>query len=368
MIDVFPISPKKVAKLRKWVQEHLRTEKNPEAIPGLRVEKAPASISFVVLAKTYKPPGLDPKKFRCPFCNHDKQFYDGRVILCSDGGIRLIGHRCAGNHVGHYEYRKANDDYEEILRRERFQELKADLFPLLKGALIELRSERNRHHQGMSEAGSLPQTIKRISEPVWKEMAAAVSAGGQGHLKVARWVQDFKAMERSKTKDDRTPYKWDDFIVHTMSGGEAISPTRYPLDYVCRAVERIDEATTMSELGGWDTLSDKEFNERFLQIAELCRTAFDFLNNAERLLRAYVAFMSPANLRGVAGWVRDEDNKLGREISFKLIPNGFRVVNETKAFSVDITKPAIIPRLNLPKIAKLKRVLDAEVKKKHLDF
>lgn len=350
-----------VARMRTMVRRHLEEKKGPEALPGLRTDRPPTGLDFVVLAKTHKPPGRDPKRYRCPFCNHDRQFYDGRVLLCSDGDLRLIGHRCAGRHLGHAAYRLAEEDHRAFLRRERSGQLREVLVPLLIAAAGEVDAVRREHHDGVITAGLLSQEIKRIAPPLWTALASSLAAGGRGELTVVRRVIDHAANGQPGTAE-APAFRWEAVTVHVLAGGDAVCPQRYPADSLRLALGQLEEALALMGCDGWDRLADRAFNARLATVASHCRAALTHVESAERTVAGYRAFMSSANLRGVAAWLTDRNNPLRETVSFTPVPGGFQLGGGSGGLTVSLHRPPAGTVMRFPAMAALRRALDGETR------
>lgn len=355
------LSATKVARMRAMVRRHLREKKSPEALPGLRTDRPPTGLGFVVLAKTHKPPGRDPKRYRCPFCNHDRQFYDGRVLLCSDGDLRLIGHRCAGQHLGNAAYRLAEEDHRAFLRRERSAQLREVLVPLLIAAAGEADAVRREHHDGVIAAGLLSQEIKRIAPPLWTALASSLAAGGRGELTVVRRVIDHAATGHLGAAE-APAFRWEAVMVHVLAGGDAVCPQRYPADSLRLALGVLEEALALMGCDGWDRLADRAFNARLATVASHCRTALAHVETAERTVAGYRAFMSSANLRGVAAWLTDRDNPLRETVSFTPVPGGFQLGGGSGGLTLSVHRPLAGTVMRFPAMAALRRALDGETR------
>jgi hypothetical protein len=346
-------APHHIAAVREAVKAHLKATGDPETIADLDASPAPKHLKFEIIAHTSKPGRVDAKKFGCPYCRHPNQFYDGRVLLCEDGKLRLIGFRCAAGQVGNASWTRAEARFTAMARREEFEQIRHVVFPAIARLYIETQ-QRMRDKNGALEVPGLRGAIERQLPELFEPLLMACSEAKP--LRISRSVQDAKRIERQKGDAEEIFYREQITDVHRVLGASVLlQSTTPPLASFAQAVVFLEKAIRIREKTEWETIDDDGYTTALKKLTGLIRRAVTGLDQGRSVMLETKAFFSGANLRGICNWANDHECPVYRsgEASMSTHTLSF------EAFDRDKTSVILPAHFSVPEFPSLDRLRTA---------
>ena len=296
---------------------------------------------------------------RCSYCETNKRFVDGRIVLCGDGLLRTIGVDCWQHHIEEAEWTAAVEEWGRFRRRERFLAMRDQLFPTLLRLQWQLATEFKLHMTSVAFADGVVNRVYRLMPRLADELAKASKAGGS--LTVERRVQDFAAMEgsrgqRNSQRDtDAVRYKAELHTVFTCRGVEIFLKDGIAGQLLDGAVNRIILLNDRIRRIEWETIGDLSFTREANHIEKGCRSIIADVATAIAHLRSVRTFFSAPNVAGIVRWASDHDCELclyGGE--YDVVPAGI-CYSPDRGDTVSISLPAGYTVLEIEAFEKLKQ-------------
>jgi hypothetical protein len=116
--------------------------------------------------------GITPKRssraswYRCSFCQRPFQFSAGRIVLSSDGRLRLIGDDCWNTHLDKDRYDEEAKDFRHYNTRQRFEAMRGRLHPAIGKAAQTLRQSIGQWEAEFRFVEQLPAQLEGIASVV----------------------------------------------------------------------------------------------------------------------------------------------------------------------------------------------------------
>jgi hypothetical protein len=218
--------------------------------------------------------GLAPKRtgpnsrYRCSFCQTDQKFKSGRIVLSSDGSLRLIGDDCWKRHLDEDRYNREAQDYKDYLTRQRFDRLRDRFYPAIRNAAQQLRLLIISSHDDILFVEELPRLLRRHARSLFEQFAEARRAGDQ--LRVEKIVRDYTAIERGGS--DRSTTRLE--TVHFAAGLDAVVGPVANLDEKLHdSVRDLNTAMQAITTTAWETLTNAAAARQITAIEQHIRTA-----------------------------------------------------------------------------------------------
>src|ERR1700730_4222387 len=142
--------------------------------------------AFVGIAPRRTGPG---SRCRCSFCQTEQKFGAGRIVLSSDGLLRLIGDDCWERHLDKDRYDKEAQDYRDYQTRQRFERLRDHLHPAVRDAAKRIRVLVIESEDAIRFVEALPMLLKRNVPLLFEQLEQASHANG--HLRVERTARHY---------------------------------------------------------------------------------------------------------------------------------------------------------------------------------
>ena len=335
--------------VRARVAEHLAAKRRVEEL-GIEPNRPADCRDFAFV-------GIAPKRslrYRCSFCQRNEQFVSGRIVLSSDGLLRLIGDDCWEKYLDKARYNEEAQDYRDYTTRQRFMRLRDRIYPELCTMVQRLRDAGRNSKPDFQFIERLASRLQQEAPALFARLEQARRMGGQ--LRVERSVRDYAAMERGGGSER--------FInrpeaLHTVAGLDAVleSAPRFE-SAILGALQGLYMAKQAIETTDWDTLSNARAAKVIANIEANIHTAARIVTSLSAAIGSAYDFLSAENVAGIARWSADHDCELHLEnAAIKIIGSGLRFEIEGHP-SFELKRPASLTRGLLPDLTELERLLD----------
>jgi hypothetical protein len=303
--------------------------------------------------------GIAPKRasgnrYRCSFCQTDQKFNAGRIVLSSDGLLRLIGDDCWERHLDRERYSQEAQDYRDYLIWQRFEKLRDRMHPATRDAARHIREVLQKSLVDLRFVESLPALLKRKAPLLFDHLRDAHRADGQ--LRVERASRDYVALEQGG--GGRFTLQLE--TLHFVSGLNAVlGPVPDLEKTLSEALRQLYTALQTIETTAWDTLSNATAARQITAIERYIRNAVQFAEQVSAAVRSACDFLGAENIFGMSVWCSDHDCELQLENAV-LTPagNGFRFECDGES-DFEVKRPPSLTRNLVSDLADLRRLLDA---------
>jgi hypothetical protein len=194
------------------------------------------------------------KRYRCSFCQTDQKFNAGRIVLSSDGLLRLIGDDCWERHLDRERYSQETQDYQDYrdyLTRQRFEKLRERIHPATRDAARHIREVLQKSLDDLNFVESLPALLRRKAPSLFEQLREADRAGGA--LRVERLSRDYAVLEHGGGERFAPQLE----TLHFVAGlNAALGPALDLKKTLIDAVGQLNTALQTIETTAWDTLSN----------------------------------------------------------------------------------------------------------------
>lgn len=173
--------------VRARVAAHLATKRPVEEL-GVERNRPADTKDFAFV-------GMAPKRssqqdwYRCSFCQRDRQFAAGRIVLSSDSLLRLIGDDCWEKHLDKTRYAEEREDWDAYRRRQEFEKIRERVGPAATAVATCVRKVLQEHEALLQFVEGLPRILRERAPVLRERLQAAARRGGQ--LQVERVVHDY---------------------------------------------------------------------------------------------------------------------------------------------------------------------------------
>ena len=168
-----------MADTREAVKRRLAEGSPLSAWPDIDPMRPAEKTTIAFVGRTPKAPNDHDLWHRCSFCQHDRKFQEGTIVLCEDHRLRLIGDRCWKNHIESGDYEDAKHDWMNFQSRDAFQRA----LPLLVAELTSVEDQLfgllRTQAETLGEAGALPVETANVLEPIGRFLREAKREGGR---------------------------------------------------------------------------------------------------------------------------------------------------------------------------------------------
>lgn len=255
--------------------------------------------------------GIAPKRssqsewYRCSFCETDRKFSSGRIVLSSDNLLRLIGDECWQKHLDRNRYEEEKQDYRNYERRQRFEQLRERLRPKLDATITKLHTVITNNEDTFLFVENLPDLIASGAPVLLEQFQQARRVGGQ--LRVERSVIDYAAMER----DGRQRSVLRTEVIHTILGLNAIfKPSPQPQNELQSALNNILSARNLIVRTEWESVNNAQADKAISTIESNIRDGISAAERSREAVNNAAAFCSQRNVAGLVLWSDDTDSEL----------------------------------------------------------
>ena len=358
------INVAELAHVRALVRHHLETYR---ALDGLDIDPSapPKGIAFAIVTRTPRLQVYSHRDHsnwrRCSYCERERQFADGNIVLCADGKLRLIGDDCWRQHIMEEDWRVAQEEHGLYKRRVRFETMMERYAPASQALQHDLK-DRSRWTASIQFVASLPALLHRRLPELYESLLAAVRT--DGWLKVERYEVNFGSMEgrsgqRAAQELDDTPkrYRAAAVPIYMLAGGGALSPPPDLAALLDKAFARICQANHLLSTTQWDDLSDRAFGAKAGEYEELCRSALGLVEIVIQSARDTATFLGARNVTGILGWATDTDNEISYIGEWKAAARGIKLRTGIGDDAVALPEGFVIP--DLPGSAQLRAAMGA---------
>lgn len=295
-----------VDQLMKMIRDYLRAKNSAEDLPihTSNVMETPQAV--VLLARTHKRSSTS-KKYRCPFCRRDEQFYDGWVGLF-DNKLRLIGHNCKERHVDGEILKESIQQYRQRMTEESMREITPRVLSAIELNLVDIEDYLK------IGAGFLDdfRELRIKFEDEHRTLAAHLLNAVQMHRAIL-------GVDRRSLADNKISF----FPIATLRGAKWFLPgIENPLTQIKAAKLHLKSAHTVTQT--WQGVPRADlYKQASLLLREGEKAQKKLLQAIETLL-ALTEFFSGNNLTGIRRWCENPDSPLRSDMNFTAIQNGFR--------------------------------------------
>lgn len=337
-------------KIRLHVATHLN-EKLPVEALGIEPNRPADTHDFAFV-------GRAPKRqrqttwYRCSFCQTDRKFSAGRIVLSSDQKLRLIGDDCWTHHLDKDRFKVEYDDWKDYERRRQFAEVRDRLHPVLTALAEQLQDLLKQSSEVIKFVDQLPYNV-RDHAPWFANILFQVRRNGRT-LQVERSIIDHASYSGTGSRR----YIIEAQPVHIVSGIDSVLMPPPEIERTLReALPLLYKAKHEISDTDWDNVTNARAKKAILSVGENSRDAVRKLTSASNALQQAHDFFNAINLSGIAKWGSDPDCELVlTDQSVRRSTDGLHLQANGSGFH--LTKPNGLRRDLVPELADLKRLLD----------
>lgn len=292
-----PIRPQETETVRRRVGEHLREH---GTLDGLAVDgKRPDPLHPLVFIGRTPAAKSRLAYHRCSFCETDRKFSRGFIVLCGDRHLRLIGPECWKSSRDADRFAAGRADFLNYEIECRFFRVKDRLAEELGQTAIELRRSVRQRQNWIAFAEKAHHAMANGNSALWREILEASRNSGQ--LTVERLVRE-KRGQQERSYWTRVP----------VAGLMGVTALVRPISGITAVLDKAaDKCLTLRDRVQTLARDGEENSSRvaraFMLIAkEIDPVQAPLVNLAERL-RNLSLFFSPDNLASLERWATDEE-------------------------------------------------------------
>jgi hypothetical protein len=302
--------------------------------------------------------GIAPKRtgprsrYRCSFCQTEQKFGSGRIVLSSDGLLRLIGDDCWERHLDKDRYDKEAQDYRDYQTRQRFERLRDHLHPAIRDAAKRIRTLIIGSGEAVGFVEELPSLLKRHAPQLFEQLQEASRANGQ--LRVERSARDYAAMERAGAERFTTRLE----TRHFVSGLQAALGPAHDLQEGLRAAVRdLNTAMHAIDTTAWGTLANAAAAKQIKAIETHVHSALQLTSQVSTAVQQVSDFLATENVVGMSRWCSDHDCELQLDnATLTATVRGFCFECDS-APPFEVERPQSLTRDLVPDLSALKQLL-----------
>jgi hypothetical protein len=254
--------------------------------------------------------GIAPKRtgpasrYRCSFCQTEQKFGSGRIVLSSDGLLRLIDDDCWERHFDKDRYDKEAQDYRDYQTRQRFERLRDHLHPAVRDAAKRIRVAIE-SEDAFRFVEALPALLKRNAPLLFEQLEQASCANGQLH--VERTARDYAAIERSGAERFTTRLETRHFVSGLRA---ALGPAHNLQEDLRDAVRHLNTTMHAIDNTAWGTLTNAAAARQIKAIETHVHSALQLTSQVSAAVQQAHDFLGPENVVGMSRWCSDHDCEL----------------------------------------------------------
>jgi hypothetical protein len=290
--------------------------------------------------------------YRRSFCQTDRKFSAGRIVLSSDRLLRLIGDECWEQHLDTDRYGQEAQDWRDYERKQQFNKIRERICPAITTVAEQVRYVIRGAADALRFVESLPRKLRDEASILFNRLDQTQRDGG--HLQVDRSVRDYGAMERGGSERFINRAE----TIHVVTGLDAaLGPVprldeelKQALPYLYRAKHAILDTD-------WDSTGNAKAAKLIGSIETEIRFALRAITLSSAALNKAYDFLSPENVAGMVRWSSDGDCDLLLEDAFiERLSNGFRF--QSKRNVLELSRPPTLVKGLLPNLDELRRFLE----------
>jgi len=344
------LAARDVEHTRKLYAAHIEAGGTAEvfAPEPMRPEKG---LDFAFIGRAPKRKSMS-SYYRCSFCQTDRKFAAGNVVLSADGLLRLIGPDCWREHIDPEQYNAQEADLRDYELQERFAINSERIRIAVCDAVPRVLTLAYASKSLLDLAENLPKVIESDATG-FKALMQRIRPDN-GRLLVEASVPDERA-----GKDERgryLKYRLEQTLLHKVAGLDAAFSSHTGLTSLARqAYQELRNAASAIPQGpstGANAPTAKAIRAIQGQLGKAAR----HLATLRDVMALFQAFLAPANLRGIALWSQHgdcADEHLARAITFD--EDGLTVV--AHGTNLVLSVPAGLAGFTVPDLDEVSRLL-----------
>ncbi|MEQ9326041.1 MAG: hypothetical protein RJQ21_01945 [Rhodospirillales bacterium] len=273
-------------------------------------------------------------RHRCSYCQTSNKFLNGRIVICGDGELRLIGNDCWNKHISEEDWRIARNDFADWQRRKKFEEVSGEYPEVLDRLASSIKYSIEKNRKIFSFVSGMRSNLRNSMPELLDALDEANEKGGV--LEIEERVLDIGALEgrrgqiaaqekESKPQKFRSQVR----IIHRLRGREAIvSAYKNPHRNMEKALSLVWKAKRDLSETEWSDLDNRQFSRSISALEKTCKEAVDLIKHAKICVESAASFMSFENLSGVVRWASHQECLLSLYADYSVVPNGLVFVPE----------------------------------------
>lgn len=294
------ISPQELDEIRKNIALLIEHGK-PIAELGIEKYAPPIGMPFEFVHSTPKLPDIakDDRTlwYRCSYCETDRKFMEGRIVICADKKLRLIGLTCWKHHVSEQAWITAGESWKDYERRKKITILKERYVPAIDTFLSSLSMALKNSSQTISFTDNFRRSFERQFSVLVKLLRQA--ANGDRGLYINREIR----LPFGKRETRREP-------VHFLVGSKALFDSEEIVHtQITDAVNFMQSAHDSYHQIEWQSLSDKDFNKHVDKFFTQCKKAIALTKDAMARMKQVQSFLSYDNVYGINAWINNKETE-----------------------------------------------------------
>lgn len=309
------IDPIELALVRAQVAAHILAT---QSLDGLDIApgrpEVDSKFAFVHLTPKLSVVSKSPEHSlwrRCSYCETNRKWIDGSIVLCSDHRLRLIGPDCWKNHVDEQDWNAATTEFQQYQRIARFKVAKNLYFPTIRALQGEIKTTKSILKSSIDFADRFGSNF-RTKFPTLANLLVRAHRDDD-RLVVERMSINYRSLEggrgqaEAQTIDDRVSRSAVVHTIHRLVGGNSIDIAEGAVSRsLDRAFHQANIAMDMSTRD-WEAMSDHQFDGAARVFEAACQESVIACYQVLQMMQAVFAFLSGANTTGIATWANDHD-------------------------------------------------------------
>ena len=339
-----------IERFRKLYAAHISAGHTAETFAGERL-RPERGLDFAFIGRTPKAKSTSTY-YRCSFCQTDRKFAAGIVVLSSDGRLRLIGPDCWKEHIDTEQYRAQEADLRDYELRQRFALHRDRIHASVRDAVPRVRTLAHARNSLLDLAEGFPRVIEQDASGLSALLRRLRPDGGR--LTVETYVPDERA---GKNEQGRyLKYRPEQTVVHRVAGLDAAFSSHTGLTAMAQeayqSLRKAEEAIPLVPDTGDNAVAAKEIRVIQRRIGH----AAGHLATLRNAWAPFKAFLAPANLHGIALWSQHDDcadERLSGAITFERD----ELVVGAGATSLRLVVPPGLAGFEVPELDEVARLL-----------
>lgn len=301
---------------RKMIAAHLAAGRAVAELPIERMKPPVQNMLFEFVGNTPPAPIRD-QWYRCSYCERNLQFRAGRIVLCADQLLRLIGEDCWVKHIENATWKAAKQDWAYYQKREAFNAIRAPLQRELATFGADLRVTIQARGNVFRTYQNIGAVMRRQMQPLCDRLDRARRLGG--NLTVERVLSSRQLELRRDASRGQAVSQFEIVSLHRMQG-LAILDEHDVADDAIAVLPLIYEAAATLRDNHWERFTLRALNHQTTELYAKIRTVADAVTQANAVLRHLRSFYSGENLQGLQAWSEDPDCDLCLDGSLSVTP------------------------------------------------
>ena len=302
--------------------------------------------------------GMAPKRssqlswYRCSFCQTDRKFSAGRIVLSSDGLLRLIGNDCWNQHLDTNRYGQEAQDWRDYERKQRFNRIRERIGPIIAAVAEKVHGTLRESSDAMRFVEEMPRQLRDGAPLLLNRLEQARRSAGR--LQVERVVRDYVAVERGRSERFLNQAE----TLHVVLGLDAaLGPVPQLVTELKQALLPLYRAKHLILETQWEAISNARAAKAISSIQVDLQAAIRAISLSSSTIEQACDFLSPENIAGMVRWSSDPDCDLVLEdVSLTRLQDGFQFRSPKGVF--EFRRPSRLMRGMLPDTDELRRTLD----------